>query len=74
MEKQGVHWSIRLQAYSALATRIQVQPVQGQTDPRLAPLWQCLDDYAKVEGTPGNLLFGAFSEESDAEMYAVALR
>jgi serine protease Do len=48
-EKQGVHWSIHLQAYSALATRIQVQPVQGRTDPRLAPLWQCLDDYVSTQ-------------------------
>jgi hypothetical protein len=30
--------------------------------------------YVKVEGTPGALIFGGFSEESEAEMYALDLR
>ncbi|MDA8142344.1 MAG: hypothetical protein M0036_27165, partial [Desulfobacteraceae bacterium] len=30
--------------------------------------------YVKVSGAPANLLFGAFSEESEAEMYRVALK
>jgi serine protease Do len=52
--KPGVHWSIRLHTHSPLATRIQVQTAQGQSDPRLVPFWQHLDDYVLLQ-RPGSV-------------------
>lgn len=52
--KPGVHWSIRLHSHSPLATRIQVQTAQGQSDPRLVPFWRHLDDYVMLQ-RPGSV-------------------
>jgi hypothetical protein len=57
---QGLKLDFQGRDYTAWAVRNAITPESAY--------------YVKVEGTPGNLLFGAFSEESDAEMYAIALR
>lgn len=44
----GSHWSIRLNAHSALATRVQVRSIHGSKDPQLRLLWQHLADYINL--------------------------
>lgn len=47
-EKSGLHWVIRLKAYSPLATRVQVQTILGNTGPSLLTFWNYLDGYVKM--------------------------
>ncbi len=57
---QGLQIDFKEKQYAAWAVRNEINMVESY--------------FVKIEGAPGALLFGAFSEESEAEMYHIQLK
>ena len=57
---QGLQVEVGEKAYTAWAVRNPITPEQSY--------------FVKVEGTPGSMIFGPFSEETETELYAIHLK